>query len=1548
MPRGKLTWLAAVLLVLLAGRDAGPVVRAAVGPPPAQRGSAALLARLLGGLHDLDPEVRRKAAEALQTFRPIPPAQKEVIAALLKATRDEDSEVQRAALGALKVIDPGAQEATAQLLSLLRSPSAEVRGEAASDLGTCAAGYAAPAVLARILDNLVTVFQNDADPDVRSAAVRSLGLIGPPAQKTIPILLKALSPTEQKDPGVRQETAVALGQLAADNADSARPAGALVKTQKKKVAAALVKAFREDPEPEVQVAAIQAVGLLGAPARAAIDPLLQSLQEGPSEVRQEAARALAQLGPDAEAAVQKRIIGAFIALLSSKQTPEVLIAASEAVRNHVAEAWRATGALTRLLAAGNPTAVRTSAVETLAEIGSSAKPAVPHLQRILANGREDRDLRALAALALGRIGPDAGEAAQELIAALQHAPAQIQAPAARAIGLIGLQQPEAVAALVGALADHSKNVRDEAVDALSRIGEPAVPALVEALQKPGAGRQRLVSKALGGMGADARAALRALTEAVDIEEIRGHAAAAIAAVAAGLKSTKEIASLPSLEDTLKGLQKSLTALESSRPPHDDPEVNALHSAIQSVQGAIATLKAESRTRKGPGDLVAWWVLRAVLVLAVALLLWLAVLAWRPGWLLTFSEGLDRLDEHSPALLQRTVMIRLRRFFALFHYRPAVLDVWVARHLDTARARFADKELFRATYSTIPLPALAESGRDEGIETPQGLKPLFQTSPVRVVIWGERHTGKTCWACRLGVSAMEADPAQRLGPHPMIPVVLDRRVSPGPEGDSLVELIRRELHTLVGERVPLRRLFVRALLKHGRLLVILDGLSEMAPEMCRLVHPNEPTFEVNTLIVTSRDQERLDGAARTVLAPRPLDDQKLDAFFQRSAPRTLSAPVLQEARRKLAPLLAERPVASVLLARLYTDVLLTAQDNDPLPDNLPDLVLAYVRRRHARASAGQAAEEVLRDAQAVAWACLRSQLRHAPLDRERVVEALRDIDPHNPEGRLGYLEGALGILRTNDPPGAVGFRFELVAEYLGGLHLIEWYGGDPHQWQAFFDRVAGERTDPVVNFLRAVRDCCLAGRARASLPDFVLHNMAELFTSEVEMTIWLRDELERARSQVDALLPPAEMPPVAEVAVGHRYRQATTVSGDFYNFIERSQGLAIYTVDCEGHGLAAAGQARSLYQALDACPDWGQGDPQVELARVDELVSQTPIFQRERASFCMNFIEIDTQQRRVRCASVGMPEPLLFRARTGQVESLYARGVRIGRGYRLEPLDPARAAASFEDGDLLVITSDGILEARSPDKRLFERAGLINAVWANADRSPQDIASEVLWAAARHASKLTPDDDQTVIVALLGNPSAAPTLTAHSLLQEDGDTFHLRLDERDTASICHDQLRPRLLARAREMGFGQEKRLQEVWVATWEAIQNAMKWGAEAGKVIRVCLRAVKERINWLRVEVSQPHPWGEGEQHLAQAGRAAGEGPLPGTAVMLRLANEVEVTDRGHTVALLFAPAVSPPSPLPLEARNPVVAEEQLPGAGRGSAAGVAQPTQEGPSHARK
>ncbi len=204
------------------------------------------------------------------------------------------------------------------------------------------------------------------------------------------------------------------------------------------------------------------------------------------------------------------------------EAPSFRVAVAQGLARIGPAAGHASLALDRAL--GDPDReVRLAVVEALGGIGPAAAGSVGSLARIVEG--DDTHLAERAAAALGKIGPAAAPVARAVIELLADDETEFLARE----GLLGMGGP-AGPALLGALRDPRAPVRFRSIEVLARIGrealaasaalpgrsedaDPAVHALVEALDQGGSCLRRDASLVLGWFGPLARSSVPALVRA---------------------------------------------------------------------------------------------------------------------------------------------------------------------------------------------------------------------------------------------------------------------------------------------------------------------------------------------------------------------------------------------------------------------------------------------------------------------------------------------------------------------------------------------------------------------------------------------------------------------------------------------------------------------------------------------------------------------------------------------------------------------------------------------------------------------------------------------------------------------------------------------------------------------------------------------------------------------------------------------------------------------------------------------------------------------------
>ena len=273
------------------------------------------------------------------------------------------------------------------------------------------------------------------------------------------------------------------------------------------------------------------------------------------------------------------------------------------------------------------------------------------------------------------------------------------------------------------------------------------------------------------------------------------------------------------------------------------------------------------------------------------------------------------------------------------------------------------------------------------------------------------------------------------------------------------------------------------------------------------------------------------------------------------------------------------------------------------------------------------------------------------------------------------------LYTAAASGRLRWSVGIAALYLAGLLLyaILWYPGPP---------------GPILNEL--VRDGALLS-AVLLFGDAVRSHRALMAESADKMRR-AEEDRERAARELSAArviqqqLLPKELPALPGWRVTAYYRPAREVGGDFYDFLELPDGqLALVAGDVTDKGIPAALVMATTHSIL-------RGDaprlvsPGAVLGRANDRLY--PDIPGHMFVTCLCAV-LDPASGRLRFANAGHNLP--YAATASGVEELRARGMPLGA---MPGMSYEENEAHLAPGDLVLLHSDGLVEAHGPGGEMF--------------------------------------------------------------------------------------------------------------------------------------------------------------------------------------------------------------------------------------------------------
>ena len=237
---------------------------------------------------------------------------------------------------------------------------------------------------------------------------------------------------------------------------------------------------------------------------------------------------------------------------------------------------------------------------------------------------------------------------------------------------------------------------------------------------------------------------------------------------------------------------------------------------------------------------------------------------------------------------------------------------------------------------------------------------------------------------------------------------------------------------------------------------------------------------------------------------------------------------------------------------------------------------------------------------------------------------------------------------------------------------------------------------------------------------------------------LQQEMQLAHDLQMKLLPdPGHVSPEATVAA--RVVPTEDVGGDFYNLYRLSdRRIGVMIGDVSGHGYQAA-LIMALTMSASAIHAQGTSDPAEMLRRlytsVKEELNTTEMF------VSALYAVVDRERRELRYGNMGHPHAFVI-TRAGEVERLVAGGPPLGM---LDEAPTSMTRPWDPEGDVLLLFTDGIADARNREGRRLDEAAVLECVRSHRDEPPAQIAGRVFALLDDYTGDVPRRDDLTLVV-----------------------------------------------------------------------------------------------------------------------------------------------------------------------------------------------------------
>lgn len=273
----------------------------------------------------------------------------------------------------------------------------------------------------------------------------------------------------------------------------------------------------------------------------------------------------------------------------------------------------------------------------------------------------------------------------------------------------------------------------------------------------------------------------------------------------------------------------------------------------------------------------------------------------------------------------------------------------------------------------------------------------------------------------------------------------------------------------------------------------------------------------------------------------------------------------------------------------------------------------------------------------------------------------------------------------------------------------------------------------VNLLELEREMISALSIQASIAIYNSFNHERLIVNER-----ISGELELASNMQKRILPES-INKLDGLEIITYFEPAKEIGGDYYDYFIRNNIFSINIADVSGKGVPAAFLMALSRSVLKTVYNITTEGPAQELNLFNQIIYEDI---SEDMFITMMNTKYDMSTRKFTISNAGHNPLIIYRKSTDILETISVKGVAIGflKDYKYKEKE-----IFLEEGDIVFMYTDGVIEAESENKELFGIERLKEVILENKNKNLEEIKIAVLNSIDKFVGNNEQVDDITFVI-----------------------------------------------------------------------------------------------------------------------------------------------------------------------------------------------------------